>query len=214
MQKTEQICENLYERYPILRMIEKPFAEAFAAIVKSYRQGGKLLVCGNGGSAADADHIVGELMKGFLLRRPLSGSDAAAFEAVEGGAYLCEHLQGALPAISLCAHSALSTAFSNDVAPDMVFAQQVYGYGRSGDVLLAMSTSGNSANVCNAVKTARVRGVVSVGITGEQGGALAQLCDVCLCLPEKETFAVQELTLPVYHALCAMLEEMFFPSQQ
>ena len=163
--------ERLVERYPALDGMKDTIEEAFQIMKASYENGGKLLVCGNGGSASDSDHIVGELMKGFYKKRPLSEAEKEKF----GG--LSEHLQGALPAISLAGHPALSTAFLNDVNPEMIFAQQVYGYGLKGDVLIAMTTSGNSANVLNAVRVAKGKGMKVIGFTGHDGGALKALCE-------------------------------------
>jgi D-sedoheptulose 7-phosphate isomerase len=171
-----------------------------------------VLICGNGGSAADSEHIVGELMKGFKLKRPIPQTARAALARLfpEKGADLADHLQGALPAISLTGHPALSSAFANDVRADMVYAQQVYGYGRPGDMLIALSTSGNSTNILNAAKIAKAFGMAVLGMTGQGGGKLSELSDVCIRVPAEETYRVQELKLPVYHALCAMLEEEFF----
>ena len=198
--------ERLVERYPALDGMKDTIEEAFQIMKASYENGGKLLVCGNGGSASDSDHIVGELMKGFYKKRPLSEAE----KEKSGG--LSEDLQGALPAISLAGHPALSTAFLNDVNPEMIFAQQVYGYGLKGDVLIAMTTSGNSANVLNAVRVAKGKGMKVIGFTGHDGGALKALCDVCLIVPSRVTADIQEYHLPVYHTLCAMLEEHFFPA--
>lgn len=203
-QKALRHLEELLRRYPVLETAAEPLQSAFEAAAKCYEQGGKLLVCGNGGSAADADHIVGELMKGFYKLRPLSERDAAG---------LGEHaalLQGALPAISLTQHTALSTAFLNDVDPTMVFAQQVYGYGKPGDVFMGISTSGKAKNVVAAAEVAKARGLCTIGLTGKDGGRLAQVVTHCIQVPEKVTAYVQELHLPVYHAFCAMLEEYFF----
>ena len=169
-------------------------------------------MCGNGGSASDALHIVGELMKSFVLPRRLDEAACQAIKAVSGedGDLLCQNLQGALPAIALVNETSLTTAYSNDVAPDMIFAQQVFGYGNAGDVLLGISTSGNSRNVVLAAKVARAKGVGVISLTGETGGALRALSDVTVAVPERETYRVQELHLPVYHALCLILEEEFF----
>ena len=195
---------GLTEKYPALRGAAGDIAEAFSVLKKTYADGGKLLVCGNGGSAADAEHIVGELMKGFYKQRPLPEAERRGMED------LAPYLQGALPAIALTGHPALATAFLNDVHPKMVFAQQVYGYGRPGDALLAISTSGNSENVLNAAKVAKARGLSVIGMTGRDGGALRTLADVCIVVPGEATAEIQEYHLPVYHALCAMLEEAFF----
>ena len=196
--------ERLVERYPALDGMKDTIEEAFQIMKASYENGGKLLVCGNGGSASDSDHIVGELMKGFYKKRPLSEAEKEKF----GG--LSEHLQGALPAISLAGHPALSTAFLNDVNPEMIFAQQVYGYGNENDVLLAITTSGNSGNVLHAVKVAQAKNMKTIGLTGPKGGKLKEAADTCICVQGSCTADIQELHLPVYHALCAMLEERFF----
>ena len=184
---------------------------AAAAIVGSVRDGGKLLICGNGGSAADAEHLVGELMKGYLSARPAPAALKAALEAsdVEAGPYLASHLQGALPAISLASHSALTSAIANDIGADMVFAQQVYGYGRPGDVLAGLSTSGNSKNVLLAARVARVLGLRTLALTGP-AGRLREICDVAVCVPLPTTAEIQERHLAIYHTWCAMLEETFF----
>ncbi len=199
--------EHLTERYPALAGMKEEIAGAFRILKESYENGGKLLVCGNGGSASDSDHIVGELMKGFYKKRPLSEEEKEKYGELAG------HLQGALPAISLTGHPALSTAFLNDVDPEMVFAQQVYGYGREGDVLIAITTSGNSVNVLHAVKVAKAKGMKVIGLTGHDGGALKGLCEVCRIVPGGTTADIQEYHLPVYHTLCAMLEEHFFPGE-
>lgn len=203
---------HLIDQYPALHSCREDIEHAFSMLRGSYRAGGKVLVCGNGGSAADAEHIVGELMKGYMLPRSLVDIERQRFEQqwpVEG-AYLASHLQGGLPAISLVSQSALIFAFSNDVAADMVFAQQVYGYGRSGDVLWSISTSGNAANVANAVRVAKTKGLATLGLTGPNGGLLKDLCDVTIRAPGATTPAVQEHHLPIYHALCAWLEQEFF----
>lgn len=195
---------RLFERYPVLTVRKEQILQAYHTLLRGYRGGGKLLVCGNGGSAADADHIVGELMKGFYKKRPLSGEQAVRL-GENGGL-----LQGALPAISLTQHTALSTAFLNDVDPQMIFAQQVLGYGRQGDVFLGISTSGNSGNVVKAAVVAKKLGLSVVSLTGEGGGKLAELSDVLVDVPATVTADVQELHLPIYHTLCAMLEDDFF----
>lgn len=207
----DTISARLYERYPQLTVVRDQVEAAGALLIGCYEEKGKVLACGNGGSAADAEHIVGELMKGFLLPRPLPPEERAVLEARgERGAWLARHLQGALPAIALTGAPALSTAFMNDVKPELAFAQQVYGYGRQGDVLVGLSTSGEAENVCYAAEAALARGLSVIGITGERGGALRALSTVWIGLPATETFAVQELTLPVYHALCAQVEHHFF----
>jgi D-sedoheptulose 7-phosphate isomerase len=186
--------------------------EASRLLVEAYGQGHKVLTCGNGGSAADSEHIVGELMKGFMLRRPVPDELRHRLRAqfAELGDVLADHLQGALPAISLVSQAALISAFANDVAADMVFAQQVYGYGQPGDVLIGISTSGNSLNVINAIRVARTLGVKTIGLTGRTGGAMLSLCDVCIRVPSDQTYEIQERHLPIYHALCMVVEEEFF----
>ncbi len=185
---------------------------AFTALFESYQNHGKLLICGNGGSAADAEHIVGELMKGFKRPRLLDEASQQKLKNIdkEQGSLLAENLQGALPAIALDGHPALSTAYMNDCEPLMCFAQQVNGYGREGDVLLGISTSGNSQNVIYAAVTAKAKGMKVIGLTGAKDSKLSDLADVCIQVPETETYKIQELHLPVYHCLCLMLEEEFF----
>ena len=177
-----------------------------------YENGGKLLIAGNGGSAADSDHIVGELMKGFVKRRPVSAEFAEALKQAdpERGEELAKKLQGGLPAIALTNHTALSSAFANDVDGMLSYAQQVNGYGKAGDVFLGISTSGNSENVMYAAVTAKAKGLKVVGLTGKTGGKLAKLADVAIIVPEQETYKIQELHLPIYHVLCLMLEDKFY----
>lgn len=202
----------LAERYPKLAVCKDDIAKAYNILEKAYANGRKLLVCGNGGSAADSEHVVGELMKEFKLKRKVFASQADAMKAIdpEMGEYLADNLQGALPAIALTGHSALSTAFMNDSESVLVFAQQVNGYGKEGDVLLGISTSGNSKNVIYAAITAKARGLKVIALTGERESKLAKLADCCIRVPEVETYKIQELHLPVYHCLCLMLEEKFF----
>lgn len=204
--------EILKARYPQLEQCMDDIQKAFDVLHECYAKGRKLLVCGNGGSAADSEHIVGELMKEFRLKRKVFASQAEAMKAIhpEMGQYLAENLQGALPAIALTGHSALSTAFMNDAESVLVFAQQVNGYGKPGDVFMGISTSGNSANVVYAAITAKARGLKVIGLTGEKESKLSALADVCIRVPETETYRIQELHLPVYHCLCLMLEECFF----
>ncbi len=182
------------------------YDEAFARIEAAFLQGNKLMLCGNGGSAADAEHIVGELMKGFLLQRPV------AEKIFPNGAPdpALEKLQGALPALSLNGHPALAAALVNDTDAALIYAQQVLGLGRPGDVLLCISTSGNARNCCLAAQTAKALGISVIALTGEGGGRLAALADCLIAVPERETYRVQQLHLPLYHALCARLEERFF----
>ena len=208
----EGVLATLRSRYPDLEACLPALAEMTEHLVVTFRQGGKLLVCGNGGSASDSEHIVGELMKGFKSKRPLLGERRRALlEAFPSdGAYLADRLQGALPAFSLVSQSALLTAFANDVAPDMIYAQQVYGYAEPGDALLALSTSGDSPNVVRALQVARAFGVTTLGLSGRTGGRMKALCDTCICVPEEDTLKVQERHLPLYHALCELLEQAFF----
>ena len=202
----------LIERYPQLGVCQKNIWAAFDILRETYHQEGKLLVAGNGGSAADSEHIVGELMKGFKKQRRLGEAACAALlaEDEEKGAVLSAHLQGALPAIALDGHSALSTAYMNDCEPLLCFAQQVNGFGRSGDVFMGISTSGNSQNVLYAATVAKAKDMKVIGLTGANDSRLSALADVCIQVPETETYKVQELHLPVYHCLCLMLEEEFF----
>lgn len=203
---------KLLDHYPDLASCITDVEAAYSLLSTTYRNGGKLLICGNGGSAADSDHIVGELMKGFELKRPISAELRQRLNEInpQAGAYLADRLQGALPAISLGAHAALATAVSNDTAGDMVFAQQVMGYGKAGDSLLGISTSGNSVNVRYAITVAKALGMQTIGLTGKSGGAMREVCDVTICAPYERTLAVQERHLPIYHTLCIMLEQEFF----
>mgnify|MGYP002678386961 FL=1 len=202
----------LVERYPSLESVKNDIAAAYLLLEESYKNGGKLLVAGNGGSAADAEHIVGELMKGFKLpRKPATDfAEKLVAENQELGAVLAENLQGALPAIALDGHPALSTAYMNDCEPLLCFAQQVNGYGKSGDVFLGISTSGNSKNVLFAATTAHAKGMKVIGLTGAKDSKLKDMSDVCIKAPQTETYMIQELHLPIYHCLCLMLEDKFF----
>ncbi len=204
--RIQAIFDRLTERYPGLAVCREDIEAVFRLLADGFRAGGKLLVCGNGGSASDAQHIVGELMKAFVLPRRLP-EEVRARLADET---LSERLQGALPAISLMGEAALTTAYGNDCAPELVFAQQVLGLGRPGDMLLGITTSGNSENVLYAAKTARAQGMKVLMLTGAGGGKALALADAAVCVPERETYKVQEYHLPVYHALCLALEENFF----
>lgn len=210
--KVTGILEELLERYPKLAAVRGDIEAAYGILEECYQNGGKLLIAGNGGSSADAEHIVGELMKGFVKRRELPRELREALEAEdpEQGKLLAAQLQGGLPAIALSGHPALSTAFLNDVDGEMIYAQQVCGYGKPEDVLLGISTSGNAKNIDYAVTVAKARGMKVIGLTGKDGGKLAARADVAVIVPEQETYRIQELHLPVYHALCLMLEERFF----
>ena len=202
----------LVERYPSLESAKNDIVAAYLLLEESYENGGKLLVAGNGGSAADAEHIVGELMKGFKLPRKPEADFAEKLveENQELGSVLAENLQGALPAIALDGHPALSTAYMNDCEPLLCFAQQVNGYGKSGDVFLGISTSGNSRNVLFAATTAHAKGLKVIGLTGAKDSKLKDMSVVCIKAPQTETYMIQELHLPIYHCLCLMLEDKFF----
>lgn len=194
--------EELLERYPVLRACEREIAEALELLTETYRKGGKVLVCGNGGSCSDAEHIVGELMKSFRLPRPVTDERIPA--------HLRGRLQGALPAISLPSQTAILSAFGNDVDPETSYAQLVYGYAREGDAVIGLSTSGNSKNVVAAIETAKALGARTLALTGKKESRLSAIADVTIRVPETETYRVQELHLPIYHCLCAKLEETFF----
>ena len=204
--------DKLITKYPELQTCLPEVEAAYRLIKGCYEADGTLLLCGNGGSAADCEHVVGELMKGYLQKRPVPADVRAALQAQDAASAdtLADHLQGALRAISLVSQTALITAYANDVAADMMFAQQVYGYGRPGDVLIGISTSGNSRNVLNALRVARARGVKTIGVTGQSGGQMKGLCDIAICVPWTETTDIQERHLAIYHALCAQIEEDFF----
>lgn len=203
--ETKNIYCKLFIKYPKLEICKKSILSAFECINDTYINKGKLLACGNGGSAADSQHIAGELMKGFMLKRELPESEKEKFSE-SGGSDIASGLQGALPAISLVGEAALFTAFCNDCSPDLVFAQQVYGLMNENDTLLCLSTSGNSKNVVNAAITAKAKGGKVVSIVGANGGKLSEISDVTIKLPSTVTPEIQEYTLPVYHAICAMLE--------
>ena len=202
----------LIKRYPVLESCREGIEAAYEIMRECYVRGGKVMICGNGGSAADSLHIVGELMKGFVLPRKLGSEWKEKLESAcpEMADYLMKNLQGTLSAVSLVSESALLTAYANDQAPELSFAQQVLGQGREGDVLLAITTSGNSANVLYAVGVAKAMGVKVVGLTGQKGGKILPMCDACICVPSNITHEIQEYHLPVYHALCLALEEEFF----
>ena len=202
----------LLERFPNLLVCKDDIEKAYDLLEEAYTAESKLLVCGNGGSASDSEHIVGELMKEFRLKRKIYSDQAYAMRAIdpEMGEVLAENLQGSLTAITLTAHSSLTTAFMNDSEPVLVFAQQVHGYGKAGDCFLGISTSGNSKNVLYAAVTAKARGLKVIGLTGAKENKLMKYADVCIRVPETETYKIQELHLPVYHCLCLMLEDHFF----
>ena len=208
----EKYVEELIERYPTLGVCREDIMSAYGILEKCYEDDHKLLIAGNGGSAADAEHIAGELMKRFMRARPVPADFARGLQEIDGerGPELAKNLERGLMAIPLVAHEAMTTAYINDVDGLGVFAQQLYGFGRPGDVFLGISTSGNSKNVMSATVVARAMGIPVIGLTGKDGGELAKVSDVAICVPEKETYKIQELHLPVYHCLCLMLEERFF----
>lgn len=208
----EEQLNSLIERYPKLATCREDIKKTYEILETAYSNGSKLLVCGNGGSASDSEHIVGELMKEFKLKRKVYADQAVALKEIDSdlGHVLADNLQGALPAISLTGHSSLQTAFMNDAVPELVFAQQVNGYGKPGDVFLGISTSGNSKNVLYAAVNAKAKGLKIIGLTGAKENKLMKYADVCIRVPEIETYKIQELHLPVYHCLCLMLEEKFF----
>lgn len=206
------MLNELLKRYPCLESAKADIQKAEEALITGFKNGNKLLLCGNGGSYADCEHIVGELMKGFLSKRPLTESQKAEMKAncPEIDENYLSLLQRAVPAISLPSFTALNTAFCNDVEPELIFAQSLMGLGKKGDMLMAISTSGNSKNVVATALTAKALGLKTIGLTGKTGGRLKEICDICICVPETETFKVQELHLPVYHYLCASVEKELF----
>ena len=206
------MLNELINRYPSLCDCKEDIKKAVDAIIDCYEKGGKLLLCGNGGSCADCEHIVGELMKGFLKKRPLDGSK---MEEMKRNCNLVndemlEKLQGGLPAIAIPSITALNSAFCNDVDPELVYAQPLMSLAKENDILIGISTSGNSKNVFGAVKVAKALGIKVIGLTGKTGGKLKDTADICICAPETETFKIQELHLPIYHYLCAAVEKYFF----
>ena len=213
---TRAAVDQLIERYPALAVCRESLVQAVETICESYYGKHKLIVCGNGGSAADAEHIVGELMKGVLLPRRLPEDMGARMKALcpASADYFMENLQGTLPALSLVDEIGLNTAFANDQAPDLSFAQQLLGMGDAGDVLLGISTSGNSTNVLYAADMAKVKGVKMIALTGETGGKLRDKADICICVPSRETYKIQEYHLPIYHMLCIAAENEFFGPEE
>lgn len=207
-----RLLEELIIRYPRLEVCKESIKNAYELLVESYASGNKLLVCGNGGSASDSEHIVGELMKSFVVDRKLDKEYADKLIAANEtyGKVLAQKLQGTLPAIALVDHVALSTAYLNDVDPLLGFAQQVSGYGVEGDTFMGITTSGNSENVLYAATVAKAKGLKTIALTGRDGGKIKEFVDVAIVVPEVETYKIQELHLPVYHCLCLMLEERFF----
>ena len=213
--RIEKHIDLLIERYPILEETRQNIIDAYLILEEAYENGKKLLIAGNGGSAADSEHIAGELMKRFKIPRPVSKEFAEKLIAIDPkrGTALAQNLERGLMAIPLVAHEALTTAYINDVDGLGVFAQQLFGFGRKGDVFFAISTSGNSKNITNATVVAKASGIKVIGLTGANGGELATIADVAIKVPETETYMVQELHLPVYHCLCLMLEEHFFGNE-
>ncbi len=213
-QTMNKILNDLHVRYPKISEQLPSIEAAFELLCITYRQGGKVLCCGNGGSCADCDHIVGELMKSFLFKRkidPVMEERLRIFGTETNE--LIHNLEGALPALSLCGHNALTTAFLNDTNPRMTFAQQLYGIAKKGDCLIALTTSGNSVNCIYAAITAKAMQLPVIVFTGSDGGKISKYADVIIHAPESETFKIQEYHLPIYHALCAMLEKEFFEKQ-
>lgn len=210
--KKDKPLESLCERYPALSGLKTSVSHAADRIIRCYRHGGKVLICGNGGSSADADHLAGELMKSFELQRPLDKSlkDRLQLISNKRGTYLSEKLEHALPAISLSSHTALTTAISNDMDPSVIFAQQIMGYANEGDILVAISTSGNSANVIDACIVAKALNLCVIAITGKTGGKMKQYCDILVNVPETRTAQVQELHLPILHTICRIVENHFY----
>ncbi len=204
--------DDLIRRYPDLSDIRESLETSALLLLESVRNDGKLLVCGNGGSAADADHIVGELMKSFIRERPLKHELQEALRSADSelGAMAADNLQMGIPAIALTQHTALSSAFANDVEPSLAFAQQTLVLGRPGDILWGITTSGNSKNVLAAAVVAKARGLKVLGMTGASGGRLKDFCDVCLRVPDTETYRIQERHLPIYHTLCIIMEQVIF----
>jgi D-sedoheptulose 7-phosphate isomerase len=205
--------QQLIERYPRLSPIRPSIIKAFEIMAESFSKQDKLLIAGNGGSAADAQHIVGELMKGFKKRRPVTEAFAERLRSIhaESAEYLITNIQQGLPAIALSSHVSLTTAVINDIDGNIIYAQEVSGYGRSGDVFLGISTSGNAKNILYAMISAKAKNLSTIALTGGTGGAIAGYADAAIIVPETETYKIQELHLPVYHTLCLMLEERFFP---
>ena len=210
--KEENILNEVISRYPALESCKEDIRKAYLTVIDCYSNDGKLLLCGNGGSCSDADHIVGELMKSFEKKRPLNIELENELKSLsdERGAYIAGKLQNALPAISLNAHAALYSAIANDIDANLAFAQQILGYGKKGDVLIGITTSGNSQNVIDAAITAKAIGLKVIGLTGQTGGKLKEYCDVIIRVPATNTAEVQEFHLPVYHTICKIVENKFF----
>ena len=206
----ERYIKELVSRYPVLESVAESLDKVYVALKRCFVNDKTLFCAGNGGSAADAEHIVGEMMKGFLLPRPLDDEMRTAFRQRTGDDSLAGRLQMGLRCISLVSHPALNTAFMNDVDPLMIYAQQLFVLGRSGDAVIGITTSGNAENICNMFKVARARGITTILLTGSRQGKCEPFADLVIHAPESETYKVQELHLPIYHCLCAMLEENFY----
>ncbi|MBQ8495436.1 MAG: SIS domain-containing protein [Clostridia bacterium] len=206
------MLNELLNRYPSLFACKETIQQAAEALIRCYADGKKVMTCGNGGSCADADHIVGELMKGFLKNRPIKESlkNSMKEQYPSLDANILDKLQCGLPALSLCSLTALNTAICNDTDPNLIYAQSVFGLGNKGDVLICISTSGNAKTVCAAAQVAKALGILVIGLTGSTGGKLKEIADICICAPETETYKIQELHLPIYHYLCAAVEAYFF----
>ena len=213
---TDELREELFQRYPKLESCRASIIEAFETLLALYKNGGKLLIAGNGGSAADSDHITGELTKSFLFKRQIPSELEENLAKMFGdeGKELSMHLEGGLPAIPLTVMNASNTAFANDTDPKASFAQLVNALGRKGDVFLGITTSGNSGNIIEALMVAKAKGMRTIALTGRTGGKCKGLADVCICAPEDETFKIQELHLPIYHALCTMIESELFEERK
>lgn len=222
MSKENLIIDELMQDYPQLEYLRKDIVLGVETLVSAFTNGNKVLTCGNGGSASDSEHIVGELMKGFILPRKLTHEqvkmidDTKLFESddsVGGATDFADKLQQGLPAISLVSQTALMTAFLNDVSADMLFAQQVFVYGQKGDILIALSTSGNSQNVVNAAIAAKSKGMQVISFTGEKESKLSRMSDITFMVPSTKTFKIQEYHLPIYHAVCSMVESLIFDTE-
>ena len=207
---TQEIFNELFVRYPQLEVCKLDIEKAYYLLLKTYEKKGKVLCCGNGGSASDSEHIVGELLKSFKMKRAVDNDFALTLALYENGKELVEKLEGALPAISLVSQTSIISAYANDRAWETTFAQQVYGLGNKGDCLISLSTSGNSKNCVYATMVAKAKFMYTIAFTGSKDSKLKEICDVTITVPETETFKVQELHLPIYHCLCAMLESEFF----
>ncbi len=211
---TKQYIENFFEENTILKMCKSDVENCIDSLIAAYKGDGTVLTAGNGGSASDAEHIVGELMKGFLLKRKLEQENIDLLDTLpikaEEKDYLIKHLQTPLRAYSLVSQTSLMTAFVNDVSADMVFAQQVLGYGNKGDVFIGLSTSGNSANIVNAALVAKAKGMITVGFTGLQDSKMSEICDITIKVPSSETYRIQEFHIQLYHLICACVENDFF----